>query len=204
MPNVLSRYVDPSPAAIQLVSPQKSIELRALIKQLSPSHTSSAGADNVVALAMPGRGRDAGGMSGGERAGSGRKKTKLGLTRKETKLGLTRKEAAAAAAAAGIARITEDELCAHLVKKGKRRSNLGVGSSQSLPVQMRTALGVAGAPIVDSRTSERVAAAEAASMKESAAKTVAAAEASKCGPLDTFFKPLPAAAQLAAAQPMPA
>ena len=201
MPNVLSRYVDPSPAAIQLVSPQESIELRALIKQLSPSHTSSAGADNVVALAMPGRGRDAGGMSGGERAGSGRKKTKLGLTRKEKKLA---KEAAAAAAAAGIARITEDELCAHLVKKGKRRSNLGVGSSQSLPVQMRTALGVAGAPIVDSRTSERVAAAEAASMKESAAKTVAAAEASKCGPLDTFFKPLPAAAQLAAAQPMPA
>ena len=92
-------------------------------------------------------------MSGGERAGSGRKKTKPGLTRKERKLA---KEAAAAAAAAGIARITEDELCAHLVKKGKRRSNLGVGSSQSLPVQMRTALGVAGAPIVDSRTSESV------------------------------------------------
>ena len=64
---------------------------------------------------MPGRGRprDAGGMSGGERAGSGRKKTKPGLTRKEKKLA---KKAAAAAAAAGIARRASPRMSSVLIE----------------------------------------------------------------------------------------
>lgn len=127
----------------------------------------------ALLLGMGGKGRDTGGMSGGARCGSGRKRTKPGPTRKDKRLA---KQARAAVTAAAVARMSDGELCAKLVKEAQQnRALCGPNSWREKTV-----------------TSARVVAAKAAAMKESAAEAMASAHAAKRGPLHDFFKPLSA------------
>ena len=127
---------------------------------------------------MVGKGRAQGGGSGGERSGSGRKKTKPGLTRKEKTLA---KQACAASVAATIAGTPHEVLCTQLVSEALASKSCSVlqGRGRALVQQQ--------AP------SARIAAAKASALKASAAKaeTVPADEGSKPGgTMHAFFKPL--------------